>query len=170
MTSSNRILGTLSAAGGKGVVRMEDRFDTPIEDVWSALTDPARMAVWYGDIEGEMAAGGEYRARLHASGWEGTGRIEAFEAPQHLRIETRMDSAQPSDGVFEVTLTPDGGGTQVVWEERGMPTDHLAGYGAGIQIHVEDLGAYLAGRDRCDAGARFAELLPAYKDLPATPS
>jgi len=39
-----RILGSLRSADGKGVVRMEDRFDTGIDDLWSALTDPSRLA------------------------------------------------------------------------------------------------------------------------------
>ena len=169
MTSNHRILGALAAAGDLGVVRMEDRFDSDIDDVWSALTDRARLAVWYGDLEGEMGPGGEYRARLHASGWEGTGRIEAFEPPRHLLVAIR-DSEEPGEGALEVTLTPDGEGTSIVWEERGMPADLLAAYGAGIQIHVEDLGAYLAGRDRCDANARWQELSPAYAELAATPA
>ena len=46
-----------------------------------------------------------------------------------------------------------------------MPVDQLAGYGAGMQIHVEDLAAYLAGREHCDAAARFEELFPAYQQL-----
>lgn len=167
MTSSSRILGTLGTAEGQGVVRMEDRFDTSIDDVWSALTDRERLAVWYGTVEGEMAPGGKYRAHLHASGWEGTGRIEAFDAPRHMRVVTTMDSDEPNEGVLQLTLTPDGDGTQVIWEERGMPEHLLAAYGAGIQVHVEDLGAYLAGRDRCDAEARFGELFPAYQQLVA---
>jgi uncharacterized protein YndB with AHSA1/START domain len=167
MTSSSRILGTLGTAEGQGVVRMEDRFDTSIDDVWSALTDRERPAVWYGTVEGEMAPGGEYRAHLHASGWEGTGRIEAFDAPRHMRVVTTMDSDEPNEDVLQLTLTPDGDGTQVIWEERGMPEHLLAAYGAGIQVHVEDLGAYLAGRDRCDAEARFGELFPAYQQLVA---
>jgi uncharacterized protein YndB with AHSA1/START domain len=167
MTSSSRILGTLGTAEGQGVVRMEDRFDTSIDDVWSALTDRERLAVWYGTVEGEMAPGGEYRAHLHASGWEGTGRIEAFDAPRHMRVVTTMDSDEPNEDVLQLTLTPDGDGTQVIWEERGMPEHLLAAYGAGIQVHVEDLGAYLAGRDRCDAEARFGELFPAYQQLVA---
>jgi hypothetical protein len=72
---SGRILGSLRAADGKGVVRMEDRVDTDIDDVWSALTDPSRLARWYGKIEGDLYLGCEYRARLFASGWEGTGRV-----------------------------------------------------------------------------------------------
>lgn len=34
----------------------------------------------------------------------------------------------------------------------------LAAYGAGIQVHVEDLAAHLAGRERGDATVRFGEL------------
>ena len=32
--ASTRILGTVRSADGKGVVRMEDRLDTDIDDVW----------------------------------------------------------------------------------------------------------------------------------------
>ena len=46
--------------------------------------------------------------------------------------------------------------------------DHLAAYGAAIRVHVEDLGARLAGRERCDADARSGELVPAYEDLAAS--
>ena len=35
-----RILGSLRSVDGKGVVRMQDHFDTDIDDLWSALTDP----------------------------------------------------------------------------------------------------------------------------------
>ena len=49
-----RILGSLRSADGKGIVRMEDRFDTDIDDVWSALTDPSRLARWYGEVEGDL--------------------------------------------------------------------------------------------------------------------
>ena len=48
-----------------------------------------------------------------------------------------------------------------------MPLAHLAGYGAGIQVHVEDLAAYIAGRERGDADTRWGELRPAYQDLAA---
>ena len=48
-----------------------------------------------------------------------------------------------------------------------MPVAYVAGYGAGIQVHVEDLGACLAGRERCNAGARMGALFPAYQALAA---
>jgi uncharacterized protein YndB with AHSA1/START domain len=164
--AGDRILGTLLTDHGEGLVRMEDRFDAGVEDVWSALTDPARLAAWYGDVEGDLHVGGQYRARLHASGWSGVGRIEACERPQRLFVTTTMD-ANGASGELEVTLTADGEQTRVVWEERGMPVELLAAYGAGIQVHVEDLRSYLAGGGRCDADARWQELSPAYEQLAA---
>jgi uncharacterized protein YndB with AHSA1/START domain len=167
---SGRILGSLQSADGTGVVRMEDRFDTDIDDVWSAVTDPSRLARWYGEIEGDLRLGGEFRARVFASGWEGTGRVEACEPPRRLLLTLRdadPQPGQPGETAIEATLAADGDQTILVLEERGMPLDLLAAYGAGIQVHVEDLAAHLAGRERCDAQARWNELLPAYQDLAA---
>jgi uncharacterized protein YndB with AHSA1/START domain len=168
--SRDRLLGSLLSVDGKGVVRMEERLDAQIDDVWSALTDRARLAQWLGEFEGDLRLGGEYRAHYLASGWEGVGRIEAFEPPRHLLALTR-DADAPAgafDHAFEVTLTADGDGTSILWEERGMPAELLGPYGAGIQVHVEDLASYLAGGERCDASARFEALLPAYRDLPVS--
>jgi uncharacterized protein YndB with AHSA1/START domain len=165
-STGGRLLGILGTADGKGVVRVQNRFDADIETVWSALTDPARLASWWGEVEGDLRLGGEYRERVFASGWEGTGRVEACEAPRRLLLLHR-EPDQPDEQSIEITLTADGDQTTVVWEERGMPVAYLAGYGAGIQIHVEDLGAYLAGQQRCDANARMGELFPAYEPLAA---
>jgi len=162
--AGTRLLGTLAAADGKGVVRMEEVVDAGVDDVWLALTDPSRLARWYGEVEGALQLGGEYRARVHASGWDGTGRVEACEAPRRLLLLT-TEPDQPAEQSIEVTLAAHGDRTLVVWEERGMPLEYLAGYGAGIQVHVEDLAAHLAGRERCDAGVRMGELFPAYQEL-----
>ena len=165
--ADGRILGSLRSADGKGVVRMEDRFDTDIDDVWSALTDPARLARWYGEVEGDLRLGGEYRARLFSSGWEGTGRVEVCEPPQRLLVRIK-DADEPDEGVIEAVLTADADQTIVVWEERGMSLDLLSAYGAGVQIHVEDLADHLAGRERRDdANARWGELHPVYQELAA---
>jgi uncharacterized protein YndB with AHSA1/START domain len=159
-----RILGSLGTADGKGVVRMEDRFDTDIDDLWSALTDPTRLARWLGDVEGDLRLGGVFRARFLASGWEGTGRVGACEPPQRLLVVTR-GADEPDEHVIQATLAADGDHTVLILEERGMPLDLLGAYGAGIQVHVEDLAAHVAGGERCDAEARWNELQAAYQAL-----
>ena len=165
MTSNTRILGSLRSADGKGIVRMEDRFTTAIDDLWSALTDPRRLARWIGDVQGDLRLGGESRFHFFASGSAGTGRVDACDPPRRLLLA--MALGQPDEDVIEVTLTADSGQIILVWEERGMPLDLLAAYGAGVQIHIEDLAAYLAGRERVDAAARWGELEAAYRDLAA---
>jgi uncharacterized protein YndB with AHSA1/START domain len=166
----DRILGSVRSADGKGVVRMEDRYATHIDDLWSALTDPRRLVRWLGEIEGDLRLGGEFRAHFFSSGWEGTGRVEACEPPYRLLLLTK-DPDQPYELVIEATLTADGDQTILVIEERGMPLDLLAAYGAGNQVHVEDLAAHMAGHERSDdAEARWERLLPAYQALAANVS
>ena len=162
----DRILGSLQSADGAGVVRIEDRFDTGIDDLWSALTDTRRLAHWYGEVEGELHVGGAYRARLHASGWEGTGGVERCEPPRRLLVVSK-DADEPNEGSTEVALSADGDQTMLVVEQRGLPLDLLWAYGAGLQIHVEDLAAHIAAHERVDSQMRFAELEPAYRELAA---
>jgi uncharacterized protein YndB with AHSA1/START domain len=164
--SDSRLLGSLRSEDGKGIVRMEDRFKTDIDDLWSALTEPSRLARWYGQVDGDLRPGGEFRLLVHGSGWEGTGRVDTCEPPRRLVVTSR-ELQEHFDVFLEATLTADGDKTILVIEARGMPLDKLPFYGVGWQIHIEDLAAHIAGRERGDAETRWAELVPAYQDLAA---
>jgi len=171
----NHILGALRSDGGVGVVRIEDRYDTDIEDLWSALTDPTRLARWYGHVEGELRPGGRFRTYLEGPDIEGTGRVDACEPPRRLQVTTREtdESYQRGQGVpphdtgIEVTLTAVGDQTDLTIQVRGMPLDKIAFYGAGWQIHAENLAGYLAGKQSEDEAARWAELVQPYEHLAA---
>jgi len=170
-----RILGSLKSADGAGVVRIEDRYDTDIDDLWTALTDPARLARWFGQVEGDLRPGGEFRLYVESADLDSTGRVEACEPPRRLLVTTRETDeswrkgrgAPPFDEAIEATLTADGDQTILVIKVQGMPLDKIAFYGAGWQIHAENLGAYLAGRERDDSEARWDELVPPYQELAA---
>lgn len=178
---SSRILGSLRSADGTGVVRLEDRYDTGVEDLWAALTDPRRLARWIGEVDGDLTLGGHFTAHFFATGWEGTGRVEACEPPHHWLVRTKDaedadgpasaasgdSEASASEHAIEATLTADGDRTILVIEERGIALEQLAAYGAGNQVHLEDLAASLAGRERGDQQGRWAELLPSYESLAA---
>ena len=173
---ANRILGSLRSADGRGVVRVEDRYDTDIDDLWSALVDPRRLARWFGRVEGDLRPGGEFRLHVESAGMDATGRVDACEPPRRLLVTTREtdesyeggQGVPPFDETIEATLTADGDQTILVIEVRGMPLDKIAFYGAGWQIHAETLAVYLAGREPGDTAARWDEIVPSYQDLAAS--
>jgi len=167
MTGDASVLGSLHSVDGEGVVRMEDRLDTGIDDLWGAVTDPDRLADWYGEVEGELSQGGEFRVRIALAG-ERRGQVEACEPPQRLLLTMRDPDprpGQPEQTVNEVRLIAEGARTRLVWEVRGMPVNLLPAYGAGIQIHVEHLADYAGGRELRNVEARWNELFPAYEAM-----
>lgn len=160
-SKSVHLVGRLRVADGRGIVYIEDCLDTRIDDVWAAFTDPERLACWLGTFEGDLRCGKDFHARFFASESEVTGRIEVCQPPQHLLVS--MTETGTTDLQFiEVTLSARGEQTVLVVEERGMPLEHLAAYGAGVQVHVEDLATYLRGGERCDGPSRWNELFPSY--------
>jgi uncharacterized protein YndB with AHSA1/START domain len=171
--AGSRLLGTLRSADGTGAVRIEDRYDTDIDDLWSALIDPARLARWFGQVSGDLRLGGEFK--LVGPDQESAGRVEACEPPRRLLVTNRETDesyqagigAPPYDETIEATLTADGDQTILVIEVSGMPADKVAFYGAGWQIHAEHLADYLAGRDQADVEARWTALVPPYQELAA---
>ncbi|MGZ4616202.1 MAG: SRPBCC family protein [Actinomycetes bacterium] len=159
--AKTHVVGTMRSEGGTGVVRMEGRYDTDIDDLWSALTDPQHLARWIAEVEGHLRLGGEFQASF-TSGWEGQGRVDVCEPPRRLLVT--MSPGQGDETVIEAELVADGEQTCLVLEERGLPLGELAAHGAGWQAHVEDLGAHLARRERADWRTRWTELAPSYRD------
>ena len=149
----------MRVVGGQGVVRMESLYDTDIEDLWTALTDPRRLSRWVADVEGDLRIGGVFRARF-TSDWEGSGRVDVCERPTRL-VVTMI--GEDGETVIEARLTYEANQTRLVIEDRGIPLGELAAHGAGWQAHAEDLSAHLAGRESADWKTRWLELTPSYQ-------
>ena len=80
--AEQRSVGTGPLGDGEGrVVRIRRSYDSPIEDVWEALTTPERISRWFLPISGDYRLGG----RLPAGG-------------QRRRRDPRMRPATPSPG------------------------------------------------------------------------
>ncbi|WP_296605016.1 SRPBCC domain-containing protein [Nocardioides sp.] len=169
-----RIIGTVRAIDeGRGAVRVEDVYDTDLEDLWQACTDPGRLARWIAVVTGDPAPGATVQA-VFTSTWSGSVRIDACEAPRHLLVT--MEPGTEDETQVEAWLTAEGAGTRLVVEERGLPVGSLPYYGSGWQAHLEDLGRSLASDDPVHEGGwsperpaaqwrrRWTELTPAYQD------
>ena len=161
------IAGTLHTVGGVGTVRMRARFETDIDDLWSAITDSQRLARWYGNVQGDLREGGEFTAFVFASEWNGRGRIEKCVRPRHLEV-THWEE-ESAKHALTADLVTEGDHTILAFETGGMPTDVLWAYGAGWQAHLEILGAHIAGQDRVDFSittrSRMDELDPIYREM-----
>jgi uncharacterized protein YndB with AHSA1/START domain len=161
-----RVRGTLRAEEGTGVVRIEMLVPSPANQVWAAFTDRDRLAQWLGEVEGDLHAGGEYRARFFPSGWDGAGRILECDPGRRFLVE----SAEPGRRTTtdEIELVPEGTDrTRVVVTKRGAPLPMIGAFAVGVQIHVENLAAVLAGRAPVDPDPFWEQLLPQYEQLSA---
>ncbi|MFJ6132349.1 SRPBCC family protein [Janibacter terrae] len=153
------LLGEVWVADGVPVVHVEDVYDTDIDDLWDAITEPARLGRWVASVEGDLRPGGLFRASF-TSGWDGGGRVEVCEAPHRLLLT--MEPGAADETTIEAVLSAQGGGTRLVVEERGIPVEQAPDHGAGWQAHLEDLRAVLDGRVPGSWSQRWAALRPAY--------
>lgn len=111
---------------------------------------------------------------VFTSTWTGPARIEVCDAPHHLLLTTEPGTDDETQ--IEAWLTAEGSRTRLVVEERGLPVGQLHFYGAGWQVHLEDLGTSLVGDGSAHADGwseqspapawqeRWTTLTPAYED------
>jgi uncharacterized protein YndB with AHSA1/START domain len=157
------IEGTLHSDDGEGVVRIRARYQTDLDNLWSSITQPRRVAQWYGAVKGDLNVGGEFTAVVFASGWDGHGRIDAC-VPQR-RLEVTMWEEEGAEHVVAAELAADDGHTTLMLEVRGLPLDFVWAYGAGWQVHLEDLGTHLTEQGSPNLPSRWEELEPLYRAM-----
>jgi uncharacterized protein YndB with AHSA1/START domain len=68
-------------AGEARVAVMTRTYETSVEDLWDACTNPDRLARWYTTVTGELRLGGMFDQTNM-----GGGVIAECEAPHHLRV------------------------------------------------------------------------------------
>jgi uncharacterized protein YndB with AHSA1/START domain len=141
-------------------ITFERRYDAPPAEVWSALTEPERLARWLAPAEiGDSV-------RIDFGNDVVTGRVLVRDEPHVLEYEWRFTGEEESVVRFELLAAADG--TLLRLEHRRLAPEHALGYSAGWHAYLEDL---LTGR-RSPWDDRFAELLPLYRSgsLSATAS
>ena len=157
--ANTHVVGTLRSVDGAGVVRMEDGYDTDIDDLWSALADPQRLARWIADVEGDLRVGGQFHASSPAAGpapakWR-CANLRGDSGDHGARAERPDRHRGRVRGRGEQTC--------LVVEERGLPSTARRARGR-VASTRRGLAAHLAGRERVDWRARSTQLTPAYRE------
>ncbi|MEZ3159470.1 SRPBCC domain-containing protein [Microbacterium sp. BWT-B31] len=149
---------------GRGRLRASSRFPTSVQDLWSAVSEPARLARWLCVVEGEPAEGATLRTR-YTSGWEGECLVERCAPPHELVISSTEDDGTVSR--LTARIEADGDGAILTIEDTGLTLADLPFHTAGWRVHLEDLHALLAhDQDSTDWRGRWEALVPQYRDLP----
>lgn len=117
----HREVGKQPIDGGEGVgVLLRRGYDTPVADVWDAMTDPDRIKRWFFPVSGDLRVGGSFQLEGNAGG-----DILKCEAPRLLKVTFGGPTS-----VVELRLAPEGDDRTVLELEHTVPIE-MAGSEAG---------------------------------------
>lgn len=122
------------------VVRLQRRYTAEVDDVWDAITDPARLARWFAPVSGDLEPGGTFQVEGNAGG-----EIRECRPPSTLVVTWGAP-----ESVVRVRLSGASDVTELELEHT-VPTA-LAGSGAGAlyvgpgwDVALLGLGGWLTG-------------------------
>lgn len=119
-------------------VNLERIIAAPIQVVFAAWTDPARMAQWLSptgiaEVEADVRVGGALHVVMLGEGMriEHTGEYLEVEPPHRLSFtwQSPYTGGQPS--VVTVVLDPAGAGTRLRLSHERLPADHALSHEGG---------------------------------------
>jgi len=115
-------------------------YDTTIDDLWDAVTNPERIPRWFLPISGDLRLGGRYQLQGNASG-----RITACDPPRTLDL-TWEYGGQVSWVQVRLTELSDGGASLRLEHIAHVPDDLWNQYGPGAVGVGWDLAMLGLGR------------------------
>ena len=130
---------------GRACLVLERTFRAPIDDVWAAVTEPARLARWIGTWDGDPAEGSvEFRMTAEGEDIDAqTFHIRECVPPTRLVVDSKApyDSEVPVDWRIELTLTESDGVTALEFVQ-GLPEPRMAeNVGPGREYYLDRLVA-----------------------------
>lgn len=155
ISSVQRRLGTrVLEAGEARVLTISQSYDTTIEDLWDACTNPERIPRWFLPVSGDLRTGGNYQFEGNAGG-----KIERCDAPRGFAatweyggqvswIEVRLTAESGERTRFELEHTAH---VDERWEEFGP-----GAVGIGWDSGLLGLATYLATGESVDPQAAMA--------------
>lgn len=160
---TSRPTGRRGSRDGSSYVVYTREFEAPIEDVWAAVTEPARLERWIGTWSGDPASG-QVDFRMTAEG-DDVGvevyRIDVCEPPRRLRTRSQT----PGDEFvwrLELDLAEEGGVTTLTFAQAMDDPELASSVGPGWDYYLDRLVAAEAGGDV--ASVDFDDYYPRHGD------
>ncbi|HKA22605.1 MAG TPA: SRPBCC family protein [Blastocatellia bacterium] len=115
-------------------------YDTTIDDVWDAITNPERLPRWFLPVSGDLRLGGRYQLEGNASG-----QITTCDAPRVLNLTWEF-GGQISWVQVRLNELSDGGTSLRLEHIAHVPEDFWNQYGPGAVGVGWDLSLLALGR------------------------
>jgi len=132
-------------------IRIERIIPAPIEEVFSAWTDPESMSLWlspigHADVEVDPRVDGRFRVVMVGAdvSIEHSGEYLVFDPPRVLSFTWRSPYTGPEASVVTVTLTPEGETTRMVLVHERLPAEQVTPHEEGWGSILDRLGELLS--------------------------
>lgn len=157
----------LRTSGTARAVHLERTYPTTPENLWTAWTDPDRLARWLGTPAGPIV-GAAAPVRIAMGGEDDWVDVQIVRADGPRLLELRWEFAGEPAGLLRIELTPvSERSTLLVLDHDGL-TDSSTGYGAGWQAFLDGPLAALVGGPAGDGWDElFAAAMPAWQERAA---
>lgn len=154
--------GRLVDLDGRQAIRFTRSYPVSPSELWSAITEPDRLARWAFRGDFEPRRGGALRFDYGDAGVS-EGTILEWDEPSVLEYEWATDTDMPWHVRFE--LSSDGDGGTLLTFHHLLPDASIPEFAAGWHWHLDRLALHLAGNEPPDVAsdAHFDELLENYK-------
>ncbi|GAB3405864.1 SRPBCC family protein [Flindersiella endophytica] len=135
-------LPSVAVEGETAVLRAERQYAAAPADVWSAVTDPARLRRWFATVL--LESGSAWTATF--TNGRATGTVRTCEA-DHLLVTSWKWDHEETESEVTMRLAPAGGGTRLELLQTGVEARPAPGYAAGWHAYLAVLATHLAGTD-----------------------
>ncbi|MET8996768.1 SRPBCC family protein [Amycolatopsis sp. NPDC004169] len=105
------------------VLTISQVYDTDVEDLWDAVTNPERIPRWFLPVSGELKVGGKYQLEGNAGG-----TVERCDPPKSFAATWEFGG---NVSWIEVRLKPEGTGTRFELEHVAHVDDRWDEFGPG---------------------------------------
>ena len=151
----------------EGRWRLEFRRTWPddADDVWAALTDPARTVRWIGTYDGERRTGATGRFSMAFEDGDSTEPLTVVECIEPHRLV--LDFPDNDGWRVEVDLVSQRGGTTLIFVQRFADRAAVPDVATGWHWYLDKLDAEISGTEPPgDWDAFLAEAGPRYGHTP----
>ena len=161
MTADERYGTVTDGPGGTRRLEFRRSWPDPIEDVWSALTEPDRLARWIGTYDGGRGTGGTGTFTMTHESEPAGEAMTIVECDPPRRLVLAWDGQE--NWRVDLDLSEEGGRTVLRFAQVFVTTEEVPDVAAGWHWYLDKFEAELTGRPQPgDWDAFLAEVGPAY--------